>query len=243
MEKEARKRNRRVTASIAVLLCTCMWADAAVLYFEDIQLALTPVAFTFYTYSSGSGNLNLSQLSCTGPTLRLWNEGYGDYTISSGKISISSALVQDTSSGGWASGEFQGGRTLTLTGKLKYKGTQFYDGPIIVANMAINSDQTWLFHELGSPSTIEGTVYFDPDATQGLGYGIAHGSDILKIEQFKLDFSFKGLTSNPVNFSTGNIGCGVGSASVIQITAMTPEPTTMVLFTIAALAFRMRIKN
>ncbi|OHB49845.1 MAG: hypothetical protein A2Y10_09475 [Planctomycetes bacterium GWF2_41_51] len=210
-------------------------ADAAILNVSDIQIACPGV---FYSYSGSSGNLNLN-LSFTG-LLKIENESY-DYSISSAKIIMSSALVQDTSSSGYASGLFSGGRTMTITGTIKHTptNTTVYTGTILAATMDIDSTETWTLTE--SPSlAINGNVDFTPDTTFGLGSGINFGSDIIKIGSFRSDFAFKGLMSNPTRFNTNQTLMGV--SSTVQITAI-PEPVSFIIFATAALALRFKKNN
>jgi hypothetical protein len=239
MEKGVRKKTRRLTIGVTIVfLCACVDANATVMYVQDIQIA---IGGTFYTYAAGSGSLSFSQKSCSVQTL-IFEDESSNYSITGAKLTISSALVTDTSASGIASGLFQGGSELTLTGTLKYKPTGEIILPanstLIVADM--NSNQNyWLLHEL--TGTINGTVYFRPDTSVGLGMGITYGTNILKLDRFRLDFSFKGLTPpNPNDFSTGNIS---GTTSTIGIVATTPEPSTILLFITAALAFRINKKK
>jgi hypothetical protein len=208
----------------------------------DVNAMQLSIPGLFYSYSAGSGSLNFSGKSCSVPTL-VFADGSSNYGITGAKLTFSSALVKDTSQGYMASGLFQGGGTLTLTGGLKYKPTGEIllpaNSTLIVADMRITSDETWLLHELPA-TTINGSIYFTPDTTVGLGMGITYGTNILRLERFRLDFSFKGLSPNPDDFSTGNIS---GTTSTIGIAAIAPEPATVFLFTMAALAFRINNKK
>ena len=238
MEKGVRKKTERLAIGVAIVcLCACVGANATILHVQDVQLA-TPGQF--YTYSAGSGSLLFSNKSISVQTL-IFDDGSSDYSITSAKLTLSSALVTDTSSNNIASGLFQGGGILTLTGTLKTKsGITILpaNSTLLVANMDITSSQTWLLQELPA-TTINGTVYFSPNTTVGLGMGVVYGNDTLKLDQFRLDFSFKGLSPNPNNFTTGNIS---GTSSTIGIEAI-PEPSTILLFTTAALAaFRIKKK-
>jgi len=210
-------------------------ADAAVLQVSDIQIACPG---SFYTYSSGSGNLNLN-LSFTG-LLKLEGDESYNYSISNANIILSSTLVQDTSSSGYASGLFQGGQTLTITGTIKNisTGATVYTGTILAATMDIDSTETWTLTE--SPSlAINGNVDFNPNTATGLGSGITLGSDILKIGSFRSDFAFKGLMTNPAKFATAQTLMGI--SSTVQITAI-PEPASIFLFAATLLAFRVKRK-
>ena len=242
-----RKRRRSVVAFIAILLCICTSVHATVLYIQDFSASIG-AATTFYTYASDSGNLSLSNISVGSVTLGL--EGTtqqprnGGYTITSAKVSISSSLVQDTSSGGLASGNFQGGGTLTLTGTLKYNGGAITasNSLLLSANMVLDSSQTWVLQEIDNPSTLDGEIDFLPDVSQGLGFGITNtnNGDILKIDGFRADFSFNGVSPNPDVLNTDQTL--KGTASTIQFVAA-PEPATVFLFTIAALALRINKKK
>jgi hypothetical protein len=241
MEKGARKKTREVAICAAIVfLCACVGVNATTLDVNAMQISIPG---QFYSYSAGSGSLNFSSRSCSVPTL-VFADGSSNYSITGAKLTFSSALVTDTSQDYMASGLFQGGGTLTLTGGLKYKPTGEIILPanstLVVANMRITSDETWLLQELPA-TTINGSIYFSPDTTVvGLGMGITYGTDTLRLENFRLDFSFKGLSPNPNDFSTGNIS---GTTSTIGIAATAPEPATVFLFTIAALAFRINKKK
>lgn len=236
MENGVGKKTNVLAIGAAVVLCTCILTQAAILQIEDIQLGIPGY---FYAYSGGVGTLSLPASRTVG-SMRLVGGAY-DYSITNYTASMSSLLVQDTSSSGWASGNFQGGRTLTVTGDIKYKPTNtvIYSGTILVANMTINAAQTWMLQENHYTYAINGSVDFLPDTTIGLGQGIVQGTDVLKMGLFGGNFSFKIPSPNPTNFSVTRI---MGTTSTIQLTAI-PEPATITLFTIAALALRIRKKK
>jgi hypothetical protein len=240
-----RKRRRSVVVFIAILLCICTSVHATILNLKSLQLT-RPALTTFFTYASNSGSMNLPSNMGVGATVSslVGLPGNNGYTISSGATLTmsSSALDHDTSSGGLASGEFNGGGTLTLTGTLNYNGNIIATGNLLVANMAISSSETWTLQELsGSPIVCSGSVQYIPDATQGLGLGISNGlGDILKIGNFRVDFSFNNVAPNPSVFNTNETLKGF--SNVIKFESM-PEPATIFLFTIAALAFRINKKR
>lgn len=233
MEKGAGKRTGFVAMCIGVVLCTSALTQATTLRIQDIILSI-PQSTTFYTYSSGSGSLSLSNISVGPPVLILEGmTGNGGYTISSPTVTISSSLLEDTSSDGLASGNFQGGGTLTIAGNLKYSGTTIASGNLIVATMV---SQPWSLGELaGTPIILDSSIYFLPDVTQGLGLGIANGSgDTLKIDNFRADFSFLFVAPNPSVLNTDQ--SLAGTANSIQIVAEVPEPATMSLLAIGVIA-------
>ncbi|MGD0784553.1 MAG: hypothetical protein ABR969_01930 [Sedimentisphaerales bacterium] len=242
-----RKRRRSVVAFIAILLCICTSVHATVLHIQDVTLSLgIPISpLTFYTYASGSGSLNLPNVTVGQLTLDLAEipGGTGGYSISGVKATISSSLIEDTSLDGLASGNFQGGGQLVVTGTLRHDGTAITSANtrLIVANMAISSSETWALGELaGTPITLDGSIQFLPTA-EGLGLGIVHGSDTLKIDNFRADFTFMFVGPDPSVLNTDQSLAGTGST--IQIVAMAPEPATVFLFTMAALAFRINKKK
>ncbi len=210
--------------TLAVLFL-CAGANAAVLYVSDIQISNPG---TFYSYASGTGTLNLNS-AVTG-LFKLTGESY-NYSLTNASISMSSALVQDTSTGGYASGLFSGGQTITITGTIKYTptNTTVYTGTILAATMCIDSSCEWILTESTS-GAINGNVNFTPSTTVGLGNGITFGSDVLKIGNFRSDFAFKGLLSNPTKFAATQTLRGV--ASTIQMTAI-PEPTSIAIFVVS----------
>jgi hypothetical protein len=240
-----RKRRRSVVAFIAILLCICTSVHATVLELKSLQLT-RPALTTFFTYASNSGSMSLPSSMVVGATVSslIGLPGNNGYTISGATFTISSsALDHDTSSGGLAGGEFNGGGTLTLTGTLKYNNVAITSPgtTLISANMAISSSETWSLGELsGTPIVISGSAQFLPDTTQGLGLGIVNGSDILKIGNFRVDFSFNNVNQNPDVFNTNQTL--QGSANVIKFESM-PEPATVFLFTMAALALRINKKK
>ena len=241
MEKGARKKTIKVAIGAAIVfLCACVGVNAATML--DVNAMQISIPGQFYSYSEGSGSLNFSGKSCSVQTL-VFGDGSSNYSITGAKLTFSSALVTDTSQDYMASGLFQGGGTLTLTGGLKYKPTGeiilLANSTLFVADMSITSDETWLLHELPA-TTINGSIYFTPDTTVGLGMGITYGTDTLRLEKFRFDFSFKGLSPNPDDFSTSNIS---GTTSTIGLAAIAPEPATVFLFTMAALAFRINKKK
>ena len=230
-----RKKTRIVTAGAVVLLYVCIFANATILQVSDIQIACPG---TFYKYTSGSGGLTMN-LSCTG-LLKLEGDTTYNYSLSSAKIIISSALVTDTSSGGYASGLFQGGQTITITGTItdKTTSTVVYTGTILVATMDISSSQTWSLVESAS-TAINGGVDFNPSTTVGLGSGITYGSDVLKIGAFSSYFSFKSLMTDPTKFAATQTL--MGTSSTVQLTAI-PEPASILMFVSALLALRIKRK-
>ncbi len=215
--------------AVVVMLCTSALTQAATLYVQDIILSIPPPT-TFYTYSSGSGSLSLSNISVGPPVLILEGlTGNGGYTISSPTVTISSSLVQDTSSGGLASGNFQGGGTLTIAGTLKYNNVAITPAGtnLIVATMA---SQPWSLGELtGTPIILDSSIYFVPTA-QGLGLGIANGSgDTLKINNFRADFTFMFVTPNPSVLNTDQSLAGMANSIQIVAAASEPSPCMFVL--------------
>jgi hypothetical protein len=231
-EKMKRKRNYIFWSCATVLLSTAI-SNAAILQVSDIQITCPGV---FFTYTSGTGTLNLNK-SVIG-LLKLQGSSTYDFSISSAVLSFTDALIQDTSSGGYARGLFAGGRTMSLTGTIKYTstGTTVYSGTIFSALMTIDSTGTWVLAESPS-SAINGNVEFNTDTNIGLGSGISFGSDILKFGSFRGDFAFKGLQPNPSRFAvTQNL---IGTASTLQLTAI-PEPASIIMFVAAIATLRLK---
>ncbi|MEN6386467.1 MAG: PEP-CTERM sorting domain-containing protein [Phycisphaerales bacterium] len=230
-----KKRNYLFRASATFVLVISAIANSAILQVSDIQITC-PGAF--YSYASGTGGLNINRTVIG--LLELHGAATYDYSISNGNVTITSALVQDTSSGGLARGTFAGGRTMTLTGTITHTATAttIYTGTIFSALMTIDSTGTWILAE--SPSlAINGSVEFNPNTTVGLGAGIAYGGNVLKLGAFRSDFSFKGLQPNPTKFNVTQTL--MGTASTIQITAI-PEPASLLMFVTALGALRIKKK-
>ncbi|MCE5341626.1 MAG: PEP-CTERM sorting domain-containing protein [Planctomycetaceae bacterium] len=223
-----------VALCIAAVLFACAGVNASVLNVSDIQISNPG---TFYSYASGTGSLSLNS-SITG-LLKLTGESY-NYSFTNASISMSSTLVQDTSTGGLANGLFSGGQTITITGTIKYTptNTTVYTGTILAATMCIDSSCQWILTESTS-GAINGNVNFIPLTTVGLGSGITFGSNVLKIGDFRSDFAFKGLLTNPTKFATTQTLRGV--ASTIQITAI-PEPTSIAIFVLSLVTLGLKKK-
>jgi hypothetical protein len=235
-EVEKMDRTRKlytVALCIAAVLFACAGVNASVLNVSDIQISNPG---TFYSYAAGTGNLSLNS-SITG-LLKLTGESY-NYSITNATINMSSALVQDTSTGGLAIGLFSGGQTITITGTINYTptNTTVYTGTILAATMYIDSSGTWKLAE--STGAINGNVNFVPTTTVGLGSGITFGSNVLKIGNFRSDFAFKGLIPNPTKFAATQTLKGV--ASTIQMTAI-PEPASIALFVLSLVTLGIKKK-
>jgi len=232
MNKGVGKKMKIAAISVVVVLCASIIANASILYVSDLQFTNPG---KFYSYASGAGNLSLA--SGYSSIMKLSNDEVWNYSISGGAISLSSTLVQDISSGGYAKGRFATGRTVTVTGTLKYKptGESIYTGTIISATMD-EPNATWILAE--SPSlAINGSAEFAIDTTVGLGSGIVFGSDTIKMGQFRIDFAFKSVTPNPSKFNVAqNL---ISTSNTFNIVAI-PEPATILMLSTAALALRIR---
>jgi hypothetical protein len=218
-----------------VAIFACAYANAAILNVSDIQISNPG---TFYSYASGTGSLNLN--SAVSGLIRLDGQSLYNYSITGATINITSALVQDTSTGGLASGLFEGGRTITITGTIKHipTNTTIYTGTILAATMCIDSGCQWILIESTS-GAINGNVDFIPSKTVGLGSGIAFGGDTLKLGNFRSDFAFKSIIPNPTKFAATQTLRGL--ASTIQMTAI-PEPVSAAMFAMALAALRIKKK-
>lgn len=220
---------------VAAVFFTYTYAHASILNVADIQISNPG---TFYSYASGAGSLILN--SSVSGLIRLDGQSSYNYSISNATINLTSALVQDTSTGGLASGLFAGGRTLTLTGTIKHTptNTTIYTGTILAAVMCIDSSCQWILTESTS-GAINGNVNFIPSTAVGLGSGITFGGDVLKLGNFRGDFAFKNIIPNPTKFAAAQTLRGL--SSTIQMTAI-PEPISAVLFTMALIALRTKKK-
>ncbi|GEM_PF-6902203 len=220
--------------TVAVLF-SCAFVNASVLNVSDIQISNPG---TFYSYASGTGSLNLN--SSIAGLIKLEGSSAYTYSISNATINMTSALVQDTSAGGLASGLFAGGSTITITGTIKHTptNTTIYTGTILVATMCIDSSCQWVLTESTS-GAINGNIDFITSKTAGLGSGITFGGDTLKVGNFRSDFAFKGLIPNPTKFAATQTLRGV--ASTIQMTAI-PEPASTALFLLSLAALRIKRK-
>ena len=203
----------------------------------DISMALE--TSPFYQGSSGSdpGYFHIDSISILADNgiLRVAGAGTYDYGIS-GTVTVTRCdLVQDNSSaGGQASGDFEGGAILTINGSLVDLGTSatLATGDILVGYM---TSTQWLLEE-PTPQDITGNAYFEPTGGalySGVDLG---GGDNLVIGDFRVDFSFitgfPGFGVDPEAFGTTSYS---GLVSNVQIAPL-PEPCTLMLLSLGGLA-------
>jgi hypothetical protein len=173
---------------------------------------------------------------------------YG-YAIENMSISISPCpLYQDQSTAqGQAIGQFYGGGVLTVTGDLYEANNSVPIGPmlntgiILQANMVPSSSETWTLQETFYLSSyVSGIVGLTPDSP-GLGGvgGLAAGDNSLIISDMNLGLGF--LTPGISEFGTGDYQSA--DAPVVQISAVIPEPATLLLLSAGCIGLLSRKKN
>jgi hypothetical protein len=151
-----------------------------------------------------------------------------------GTIAITPAnLLQDQSSGGMAKGKFAGGAIMTIEGDLFIMSTGapiITGGTILIAQMSSNP---WYLEEMLSPpapvNKIRGSAFF---TTIGGGLYNGNNSEGLTLPGFRADFTFPGVTPAIANFGSTSY-----SSSEPSIQTVIPEPASLSLFCLAALAF------
>lgn len=111
---------RSIFASVGIVLTVILASgtlNAGLLYVEDIQLTLDAPVF-YQGGSPGVFQLNTDGIVADNGLLRVGGVASYDYGIIGTITVTSSALVNDNSVGGAASGDFAGGSTLTINGDL-----------------------------------------------------------------------------------------------------------------------------
>jgi hypothetical protein len=160
--------------------------------------------------------------------------GTYDYAFE-GEITITPAYLledQTAQNGGWAKGKFAGGSILTITGDLWNEITYedvIIDGTILVAQML---SEPWYLEEISPwPNRVRGSATFN---TTGGGLYGGDNPEELTLDGFRADFTFPSATPTVTNF--GSTSYSSAPSATIQ-TVYIPEPASMSLFCLAAMAF------
>lgn len=240
-------KTKRKYAGLAVIvvffLVFCTYTTGAIIPVQDISMSF-PIAFFYQGGSPGYFHLTNTN-TIVGNFQTLGAAGY-DYAFDATVNVTHCDLKENTGTGGWASGNFYGGATLTVTGDLwdvSDPSTLLVSGgTILEALMVPTASETWVLSEIGgNPGDLDATVYFTPVALNGgLGSGIElPNGDELVISDFRADFGFPNVM--PVDPSSfGTMGY-YAMSSTLQITAI-PEPATLALLAIGALGVIKRKK-
>jgi len=227
---------------ISILLFAVSLSQAN-LIIDDMQINL--MTTKFYNKTTQEFQLTYSTLSSPAIILTglISTTGSSSYEYQfNGTVSITTAdLVEDqtVANGGWAKGVFAGGSIMTITGSLWNISTNEYlitNGTILTAQMP---STTWYLEEMVSPpaptNRVRGSASFNP--TGGVLYN-GNNSAGLTLLSFRADYTFASTTPTVTNFSSTNSYSS--SSPKIQIV---PEPASLSLFCLAALAFVNRRKS
>jgi len=214
-------------ATVFLLLAACL-APAAVVPITDMAFG----GYSSMVYFSGGA----FAINKTGGyvDVKLYGGTSYDYRITTSALTFSScALTSDTSSGGVASGTFNGSAVLTITGSIKDKLTNavLATGTLLTATMTPTS---WSLTESLTDNVASGTIAFSP--TSGLLVdGIAEGSNIIKLNNFGLSFLMK-----TVGISDFQGASYTAAPPAIQIVGEIPEPATLTVLALGSLLFARR---
>ncbi len=227
-------------AVVLTVILACGTLNAGLLYVEDIQLALNGPVF-YEVGTPGNFQLNSVDIVASNGLLRVGGSATYDYEIVGHITVTSSALVNDNSAGGAASGDFAGGSTLTIYGDLVDLSDSSVkaSGALLVGVMDAG---TWVLEEW-IPQDLRGNTNFSlTGGALSTGVPVA-GGDTLVINDFQTAFSFvTGFGSyvgvDPVDFGTSYTGV----ISNVQIVAV-PEPCTLTLLSLAGIAVLRRSRR
>lgn len=232
-----------VLTSLGIALTVVLAAgtlNAGILFVEDIQLTLDSPVF-YQGGSPGNFQLNSVGIVASNGLLRVGGAAGFDYGITGTITVTSSALVNDNSVGGVASGDFAGGSTLTINGDL----VDLSDSSVKASGIlleAVMDAGTWVLEEW-IPLDIRGNTVFNITGgalNSGVDIG---GGDTLVINDFQSVFSFVtgfgAFGVDPVNFGETSYS---GVISNVQITAV-PEPSTLMLLSLAGIAVLRKSKR
>lgn len=234
---------RMIFTSLGVALTVILASgtlDAGLLYVEDIQLTLDSPVF-YQGGSPGDFQLNSVGIVASNGLLRVGGAAGYDYGIIGTITVTNSALVNDNSVGGVASGDFAGGSTLTINGDLVDLSDSSVkaSGALLVGVMDAG---TWVLEEW-IPQDLRGNTSFNVTGgalSSGVDLG---GGDTLVIIDFQAAFSF--VTGfGPFGVDPADFGetSYTGVISNVQIVAV-PEPSTLTLLSLAGIAVLRRWKR
>ncbi len=223
------------------VILACGTLNAGLLYVEDIQLALDAPVF-YQGGSPGDFQLNSVDIVANNGLLRVGGVAGYEYGITGTITVTNSALLNDNSGGGLASGDFAGGSTLTINGNLVDLSDSSVkaSGPLLVGVMDAG---TWVLEEWISQDLRGNTNFTLTGGALSSGVDLG-GGDTLVIIDFQAAFSFiTGFGAfvgvDPVNFGETSY---TGIMSNVQIVAV-PEPGTLTLLSLAGIAVLRRSKR
>lgn len=238
---KTRKRSVGLAFLGVFFFVVCTHTSGTMVFVQDISMSFPVASF----YQGGSpGYFHLTNTSTIVGNLQTFGASGYDYAFDASVTVTQCDLKENTGSGGWASGNFYGGATLTVTGNLWAVGdesTLLVDGgTILEAVMVPTASETWVLSELGgNPRDVDASIFFTP-SDGGLTSGIdLPNGDKLVIGEFRADFGFPNVQPiDPTSFGTLSY---FAASSTLQMTAV-PEPATLVLLAIGGLSV-MRIKR
>lgn len=236
------RRERILFLAIAIMAVSVFTCNAATVYTRLIDTSF--INFKWYDYISGTdGQFNFSSTTISGEKKLYTYDNV--YTLNMiGTLTFGPSLLSDYSTGGLAKGNFEGGVSVTIAGKLLLNGNYVYGSatqalPILQATLSSVYDNGWTLEEsVQQAGSFERTLFLDlVENSEGLASGItlAGTGDILKMIDPKMDLFLK--TSSTVNNFLTDIGPSM-LASPIKFTGVVPEPATLVLLGMGLLCLR-----
>ena len=234
-----------VLTSLGIALTVCLTAgtlNAGLLYVEDIQLTLAAPVF-YQGGTPGNFQLNSVDIIADNGIVRVGGAAGFDYGIT-GTINVtSSALVNENSDSGLASGDFAGGSTLTITGDLVDLSDSSVKANGVLLLEAVMDAGTWVLEEWIAQDVRGNTDFNVTGGVLSSGVDVG-GGDTLRIDDFQGTFSFiTGMGPfvgvDPASFGETDIS---GFISNVQIVAV-PEPSTLMLLSVAGIAVLRKSKR
>jgi hypothetical protein len=225
------KTGKMCFAGVFVLLAACSM-HAAVVSVSNMSVG----GYSTMPYFAGG----VFSISKTGGyvDVKMYGATTTDYKITTSSLTFSPcSLLSDTSSGGVASGTFDGSSAvLTVVGSIRNKvtNTVLTSGTLLTAAMV---PTTWSLNETLTDNVASGSIAFTP--TGGLLVtGIAEGSNTIEIGNFNLSFLLK-----TVNISDFQGASYTAAPPNIQIVAAeVPEPATLAILGLGSLLLARRKK-